>query len=143
MAVNPDIVHERLVLMREMLEALHTIGPISLERLQQDIMVRLATERIFTQLVELAVSINNHVLAQSGAVVPRAYRETFLKVAELGVIDTALAAELAPSAGLRNILIHDYVEVDRSRFAEAVPKAAALYRRYIAQLAAHLDDLEH
>lgn len=126
MAVNPDIVHERLVLMREMLEALDAIGPITLERLQSDIMVRLATERIFTQLVELAVSINNHVISQMDSIVPKSYRETFPKVAALGAIGGDLAAELAPSAGLRNILIHDYVEVDRKRFAEAIPAAGRL-----------------
>ena len=142
MAVNPDIVHERLVLMREMLEALESIGPITLERLTGDITVRLATERIFTQLVELAVSINNHVIAQTGSIIPKSYRDSFPKLAEIGVIASDLAADLAPSAGLRNILIHDYVAVDRERFAAAVPVAGRLYRRYVIDVAAYLSGLD-
>ncbi|MCD0444670.1 DUF86 domain-containing protein [Glycomyces sp. A-F 0318] len=140
MAVNPDIVHERLVLMREMLEALDAIGPVTLDRLQRDITVRLATERVFTQLVELAVAVNNHLIAQSGSVIPKSYRETFPKTAELGAIPEDLAAELAPSAGLRNILIHDYVAVDRRLFAEAMPIAADLYKRYVAAIASYLSE---
>jgi uncharacterized protein YutE (UPF0331/DUF86 family) len=141
MAVNPDIVHERLVLMREMLETLDAIGPVTLERLQRDITVRLATERIFTQLVELAVSINNHLISQTGSIVPKSYRETFPKVASIGAIREDLAAELAPSAGLRNIPIHDYVEVDRKRFAEAVPTAGRLYKQYVGEIASYLAGL--
>ncbi len=141
MAVNPDVVHERLVFMREMLEALDAIGPVPVERLQSDIMVRLATERIFTQLVELAVSINNHIIAQTGSNVPKSYRDTFPKVAEIGAIREDLALELAPSAGLRNILIHDYVEVDRKRFAEAIPAVGRLYKRYVGEIASYLAEL--
>lgn len=141
MAVNPDIVHERLVLMREMLGALDSIGPVTLDRLESDITVRLATERIFTQLVELAVAVNNHLIAQSGSIIPKSYRETFPKAAELGAVPVALAAELAPSAGLRNILFHDYVAVDRRLFAETIPVEAELYKRYVAAIAAHLGTL--
>lgn len=141
-AVNPDIVHERLVFMREMLEALDAIGPVPIERLRSDITIRLATERIFTQLVELAVSINNHIISQSGSIVPKSYRETFPKVAEIGAIREDLAIELAPSAGLRNILIHDYVEVDRRRFADAVPVAGRLYKQYVGEIASYLTELD-
>lgn len=52
-----------------MRETLDAIGPVDLVRLDSDITVRLATERIFTQLVELAVSVDNHLIAQSGSTV--------------------------------------------------------------------------
>lgn len=142
MAVNPDIVHERLVLMREMLEALKLIEPITYERIENDIIVRLTSERIFTQLVELAVSINNHVIAQSGSIIPKAYRDTFSKAASLGLIQTDLALKLAPSAGLRNMLIHDYLKVDRERYAEFVPVAGELYAQYLSEVLAFLSSLD-
>jgi uncharacterized protein YutE (UPF0331/DUF86 family) len=87
------------------------------------------------------VAINNHLIAQSGSIIPKSYRETFPKTAEIGAVPVDLAAELAPSAGLRNILIHDYVAVDRQLFAEAIPVAADLYKRYVAAIATHLSKL--
>jgi len=87
------------------------------------------------------VAINNHLIAQSGSIIPKSYRETFPKTAEIGAVPVDLAAELAPSAGLGNILIHDYVAVDRQLFAEAIPVAADLYKRYVAAIATHLSKL--
>jgi uncharacterized protein YutE (UPF0331/DUF86 family) len=54
------------------------------------------------------------------------------------MISAELAAELAPSAGLRNILTHEYVTVDLTLVASAVPLAYAAYRRYVTEVSRYV-----
>jgi uncharacterized protein YutE (UPF0331/DUF86 family) len=51
-----------------------------------------------------------------------------------------LAEALAPSAGMRNVLIHAYVAVDLDRVAAALPLARRDFGRYVAAVAAFLAD---
>lgn len=69
------------------------------------------------------------------------YRETFLRLAELGVYPEAFATEIAGSAGLRNILVHDYNDADRRIVYGAIRKGMEQYRQYVEYVRAFLDDL--
>ena len=61
---------------------------------------------------------------------PKSYRETFLKLAELGIYPKDFAAGIAKSVGTRNILVHDYDEVDYSRIYDSVSDCLSDYRQY-------------
>lgn len=56
------------------------------------------------------------------------------------MISDELAADLLPSVGLRNVLVHGYVDVDAARVVAAVPLAAAAYGRYVAGVRDWLTD---
>ncbi|MGH3747381.1 MAG: type VII toxin-antitoxin system HepT family RNase toxin [Micromonosporaceae bacterium] len=141
MTIDRAIVQARLRLMRDLLDDLDHVGEVSVDRFQQDRIVRHAVERILTQLVDLSVSINSHIAAETKGQAPATYRESFSAIAEAGVISPELAAELAPSAGLRNILTHEYVAVDLKLVVGAVPLAYRSYQRYVTEVARYLASL--
>lgn len=133
--LDVDLVHARLRLMRELLDDLRGVGDVSGERLENDRMLRHALERIITQLVDTAVAVNGHVAAGLLGRGPGDYYESFGLAAEAGVLPDDLAAELAPSTGLRNVLVHEYATVDLSRVAESVSRAVEGFGRYIRAVA--------
>jgi uncharacterized protein YutE (UPF0331/DUF86 family) len=51
-------------------------------------------------------------------------------------LDNELAEQLAPSAGLRNILVHGYDEVDLDALAAGAGMAVSMFPRYVEQVAA-------
>ena len=51
-----------------------------------------------------------------------------------------LAATLAPSAGLRNVLVHAYLDLDVARLVAAVPLATEQYGEYVRQVARWVAD---
>ena len=59
-------------------------------------------------------------------------------MAEAGVIDVGLAGSLASSAGMRNVLTHEYVEVDLARVHGAIAAAARDYTQYVKEVATWL-----
>lgn len=51
------------------------------------------------------------------------------------MISSDLANLLIPSAKLRNMLVHDYGDVDLERLASAIPLAIEQYGRYVREAA--------
>lgn len=126
----------RLRIMRELLADLEEIRVMPVEsRVRQR-----ALERVLTQLVDMAADINQHVVSAMTESAPRDYRSSFDGVAALGVISEALAADLKPSVGLRNVLVHQYVNADPQIIEASIPMAAAAYAEYVRLVARWLHE---
>lgn len=134
-AIDFRSVHAKLRRMRELLDQLAELGPVDEARLAAEPLVALAVERILTLLVDLAFATNSHVAVGVLSRAPDTYAESFTLAGTAGMIDAELAAALRPSVGLRNVLVHDYLEVDRSVVVRAVPLAIAQYGSYVRQVA--------
>ncbi|WP_226345501.1 type VII toxin-antitoxin system HepT family RNase toxin [Agilicoccus flavus] len=137
--LDTQIVVRRLLLLDELLDDLRRVADDP-DRLTHDRLARRGIERVLTQLVELASDINGHIAATRLHSSPGSYRDSFTLAARAGVISDELAADLLPSVGLRNVLVHEYVDVDAARVVAAVPLAAAAYGRYVAGVRDWLTD---
>lgn len=129
-----DIIHVRLRKIRELLKDLASYGAVSTARMQDDSLLRHGVERILTAVVDLAVSAGSHVLVAVKHEAPLTYAECFLALAEIGALDGALAEELAASARMRNVLVHQYLDIDFALVAVAAGRATEAYRAFSAQL---------
>ena len=128
-------VRAKLRRIRELLDQLQSFGPVDETRLMGDPVVELAVERILTLLVDLAFAGNSHVAVALLGRAPDTYGESFTLAAESGMITVELALALRPSVGMRNVLVHDYLETDRKLVAAAVPLAQEHYGEYVRQVA--------
>jgi uncharacterized protein YutE (UPF0331/DUF86 family) len=66
--------------------------------------------------------------------------ESFLRAGEKGIISANLAEKLAPSAGLRNRLVHEYDLLEHSLVLEAVKMAEELYPCYIKEIEEYVSE---
>lgn len=73
-----------------------------------------------------------HLAAASLGCGAATYRESFLLAARGGALPDELAERLAPSAGLRNVLVHAYVAVD---LRQVVGLSRTGYRAYVQPVA--------
>lgn len=119
--LDPLSVQAKLRLLVELIDDLDQIGDVDQARLVRERLTRRALERVLTQVVELASSIAGHIAASRLPIASATYRGSFTDAATLGVIEPDLAASLAAAAGMRNVLVHDYVRVDLALVADAVP----------------------
>ena len=120
--------------MIESLNALDPIKEMTKEEYIEDLYKRKATERLLQELIEAAIDINTHIIVQSGNSVPDDYYESFIKAGELKIIPMGLAEKLAPSAGIRNRLVHEYDLLEHSMVLESVRMAENLYPEYIKEI---------
>ncbi|HSO71005.1 MAG TPA: DUF86 domain-containing protein [Arachnia sp.] len=136
---SAGVVTAKLEHIRGLLEALDQMGDLDGARLRGDVVLRLAVERVLTQLVELAASANGHISASLGKTIAAGtYRESFDLAAAVGAISAELAARLKPSAGLRNILVHNYTTTDWNIVVASVPQFRSDYGDYVREVATWL-----
>jgi uncharacterized protein YutE (UPF0331/DUF86 family) len=98
-------------------------------------------ERLLELLVQVSVDIVTHELAERG-IVPDTYRKAFVHAGEEELLPEDLAASLAEAAGLRNILVHLYEEIDYEIVAASVTRAVEDFSRFLEVYSSRLDELE-
>ncbi len=69
------------------------------------------------------IDVNYHVITASGHPPPADYHASFVRLAELGILEPAFAKRIARSAGLRNRLVHDYEGIDHAKVFAALVDA--------------------
>jgi uncharacterized protein YutE (UPF0331/DUF86 family) len=136
--IDAAIIRRKLQRITASLDGLRPIARLSLEEYRARFYERKATERLLQEAIEAALDVNAHLIAELGGEVPDDYYGGFLKVGQLGVLPTDLAGALAPSAGLRNRLVHEYETVDDSKVLAPVGALLQLYARYIQAIESHL-----
>jgi uncharacterized protein YutE (UPF0331/DUF86 family) len=135
---DPAVVERKLSVITDNLHILEPIAKLSLDRYRSDVFIRKGTERLLQELIEAAIDINTHVLVQEGHSPPDEYHQGFLRLAEIGVLSSDLATALAPSAGLRNRLVHEYDAIVDALVLDGVLKAHDLFPPYVAAIRAYL-----
>jgi uncharacterized protein YutE (UPF0331/DUF86 family) len=88
-------------------------------------------ERLLELLIQVAMDIIAHLLSEQG-VTPSSYRAAFEEAGRRGLLPTELAARLADAAGLRNVLVHLYEDIDYEIVASSVGKATEDFSEFIA-----------
>jgi uncharacterized protein YutE (UPF0331/DUF86 family) len=113
--VRPEVVRSKLLDIGEAIGRLRSWLPISVDRLEQDIMLRWAVEHGLHLAAEALFDTGNHILAGEFQEAPDEYREIPPRLAAQGVISRDTAKRLESLAGFRNVLVHDYATVDLRR----------------------------
>lgn len=118
--VAPDVVARRLLALNESLAELSRTDAADPRRLATDRLLRAAVERWMQVAIEACIDLTYHVVAEEGWTPVESARAAFSALAAHGRIPAELAARLADAAGLRYLLVHDYVAVEVERLAETV-----------------------
>lgn len=130
-SIEIEIVQRKLAIIIENLKTLEPIKGMKPDEYLQDVYKRKATERLLQELIEAAIDINIHMIVAAGHTVPDDYYESFIRAGELKIISADIAQKLAPSAGLRNRLVHEYDRLDHSMVLKAVNMAQEVFPQYI------------
>jgi len=129
--VKKVIVTTRLERLKEYLRVLKSIKSHDLRRFNEDPLVHGAAERYLQLAIECVLDIGNHLIADRNLRKPGTYAEIFEILAENQIISEKLLKELEGMAAFRNILVHDYVRLDRERVYQLIQTRL----KYIEQLA--------
>jgi uncharacterized protein YutE (UPF0331/DUF86 family) len=106
---------------------------------EEDDLRKHAAERAAELIIEAAIDINGEVILAADQPPPNTYYDSFLKAAKVGAYDMSLAQQLAPTAGFRNRLAHEYEEMDDAKAYTAIAALPALYQSYVRAVTAFLD----
>ncbi len=135
---DPSVLRRKLAVIVENLKGLEPVAAMPLRRYRDELFARKGTERLLQELIEAAIDINTRVLVQDGHGAPDDYYQGFTRLADCGVLSHELAEALAPAAGLRNRLVHEYDAIVDAIVLDAVRKAQDLFPKYVAAIEQYL-----
>jgi len=111
--VTPEVIRRRLQKLDRYLEILREQQRYSLEAFLADPERYGSTERFLQLAIETLIDMGNHVIAQSAMGSVDSYRDIPALFAQHGYIDQATMENWIKMIGFRNVLVHEYVELDR------------------------------
>ena len=142
--LRPEFLDRKLQLIAEDLLRLSEFRGDSYEALTGDAIRLAALERILERIVLRAIDVNEHIVSTlaTGAEEKSTrltYGDTFRRLADHGVYPREFAELIARSAGLRNILVHEYNDVDHRIVHAAIPTALEQYAAYVEAVRAFVE----
>jgi uncharacterized protein YutE (UPF0331/DUF86 family) len=126
--VDPEAIRRRLREIDRRLGRLRAIQGEGRVAFLSDEALQAQAERHLQLAIQAAIDIANHVVAEESSQTPEDYPSTFSALGSIGVIDAELADRLRSAAGLRNILVHAYLDVDPEILWESLGKLDDLER---------------
>ncbi len=134
--MSPEVLARKLERLRAYLSDLVPHRGRSAAELRED---PYEVERLLELLVQVSVDILAHELAERDET-PTSYRETFERAGRRGLLPEDLAGRLADAAGLRNILVHLYEEIDYEIVAASIGSAVDDFGELLEVLQRRLEE---
>ena len=111
--VKREVVLTRISKLNQYIKFLYRIKEYSKSEYLNDPMIYGSTERFLHLAIECVIDIANHIIADMRYRKPDSNKEIFEILFENKIINSNLKISLCNMAGFRNILVHDYVKLDR------------------------------
>ena len=114
--VDRHVVQARIAKIREYVALLRKIRGLADERrFVGDPLVYGNAERYLQLTIQAVLDISNHIVADMNLSLPADSQDLFGLLARRKVLPVPLSKKLVSMAGFRNVLVHEYLEIDRHR----------------------------
>lgn len=111
--VDREVVVERIKHLEEKIDYLKNIRDYKKSEFSKEADIYFRFERALHLAIEAVIDIGNHIIADHQLKTPDSNKDIFKILANNNIIDKNLADKLMKMAGFRNILVHDYLDLDR------------------------------
>jgi uncharacterized protein YutE (UPF0331/DUF86 family) len=110
--VDIKVIKARLKKLDEYQRSLARFESISLEEYQKSDDIQTIVERKLQLSIQACIDIANYIIARKRLRVPDEEGNIFLVLAEEDIISRTLAERMKGMVNFRNILVHEYLEID-------------------------------
>lgn len=129
--IDKDLVKHKMSDVQGYLEELKPILKNDSKDIVEDKLKLRTLERLFQLIVDTAIDINTHIISESELQVPNDYQGTFRTLGENKILPMDFVLKIAPSVGLRNLIVHKYGNVDLKRMIEDTKNEISDYEEYL------------
>ncbi|HHW73878.1 MAG TPA: DUF86 domain-containing protein [Firmicutes bacterium] len=137
---NParEVLQGKLASLQTYYRELAELQQITFEDYLGNRLYKRTVERLLQLIVEAATDINNLVLKGAGKEAPLDYYSSFIELAAANVFPMKFALKIAPSTGLRNIIVHEYQAIDDRVVYASIRVTLKYYLEYMKYLEEYL-----
>ena len=136
--IEPDVVMRKSQALLHHTSRLRAKLPLAAAALDADESLRNDVCFDLLQAVQSCMDLAVHACTHDALGVPDGPAQAFALLARARLIDTGLATRLAQAAGLRNLIVHQYTELDTRRLVAAIEGGLSDLDALAAALRMHL-----
>ncbi len=111
--IRPEVVRRRLQRLDEYLDILEKLRGYSLDQFLANPERYGSAERFLQLTIEALLDVGSHVIAELELGIVETYADIPRLLADRGYVDAVLADQWVKMIGFRNVLVHEYLDVDR------------------------------
>ena len=112
--VDKALLLRKLAELENNLEQIREYSNITIEQYSSDWKIQRIIERTLQIMIETCVDISGHIISDKGYRIPKSYADTFRILYEENILEKELFEIMEKMAKFRNIVVHNYDEVDAS-----------------------------
>jgi uncharacterized protein YutE (UPF0331/DUF86 family) len=131
---DPVLIAKRLSKLREYVGLLRILRSRPQQDFIKDPFVIGNVERYLQLAIQVVLDICNHIVADERLGLVEEYRDAIRLMSQGGYLDPDLTNRLTPLAGLRNILVHDYLDVDRGKLHALLQDCLEDFEQFAIQI---------
>jgi len=137
--VDVQIVMERLEALKGYIAELDHYAQYSLSELTSDFVRYRASQHSLQLASQAVVDIATHIITADFASRVQDYRRAITQLGKEGVLPAAFSERLAPLAGFRNILVHEYLVVDPAKLYDVLIRGRGDIREFCERISEYLE----
>ncbi len=137
--VDPEIFSRRLDALHGYLAKLKAFREVEVAEFVREPALHDLAERYLHLVMEAALDLANHWIADRALPAPDTNRDSFTVLERAGELQAGLAERLRGWAGFRNVLVHEYLEIDHEVAYRAIQEELGDLEALAAWAAAKLE----
>ena len=127
--VEKNLVQTKLKELRDYVRQLDRYKGITIEELEESLEKTWSIERGLQLSIQLVLDVGSHILSEEGVTV-ESYSEIIEELGRQDILPRKFAKNIKGMAGFRNILVHDYLEVDLKLLVKLVNNNLSDFRKF-------------
>lgn len=141
--IDAEMIGRKIARIEAELHLLEKFKKLTFDEIAQNQVTHHTVERIIEIIVGAAIDINQHLIVALGkGELPFDFTKSFLIVSDLGIYPKDFGEQISKSVGLRNILVHEYEELDEKKFYASIKDCYRDYTKYCRYILEYLKKQE-
>ncbi len=132
--IDRKLIETKLRALEDYLARLEEMEDLPFEEYIVDYFRKKGIERVIASIVECATDINSYLLVKGAGISPKDYRDSFIRLIELGILQREFVEKIASSTGLRNRLVHEYDRINDKIVHAGIKTTLDQYTHYVKHI---------
>lgn len=137
--LEKEVVFKKIQELEGYIVRLDEFKDITLDRFRESIDEQWKIEHGLQLAIQCILDTANYIISSLNLKKPNDYREAIVILGEVGVLPGAYADKIQGIAGFRNILIHEYTDLDLDAVYNNFEKAPSEFKEFIGHIADFLE----
>jgi len=139
--MDKNVIEARLKKLDDYQKSLQRFQGLSLTEYRKDDDIQTIVERKLQLAIQTCIDISNYIIARKNLHIPDEEENIFQVLAQNGIIKDSLAERMKGMVNFRNILVHEYMEIDNEIVHQHLNENLKDFDSFARSIVDYLEDL--